>query len=339
MRCALWTAVGKVELQDWPVMQPGDDEVLIRVAFTGICASDVHIIQGRLPVKVVRPPRILGHEFSGVIEAVGPKVRGLSQGQSVVAHPNGPCGECFSCRHGEENYCTNMYSMVLGPAQGSFAEYTTVKAKQVYPLPAGISLEDGAMVEPAAIAVHCISRAAIVPGDRVLVIGGGTIGLLCMQVAKLSGASQVILSEPLEFKRELALRTGADLAIDPFQEDLIAAVMRITGGAGVDLCIEAVGLPRGFEQAIEVVRQRGRIVLVGWPPPECKSAIPPYPIYKKELEIRGSFFSPYSFQRAIAMLPRLNLSVMRTHVLPLEQIHAALDALKQGEAIKAMLKP
>lgn len=334
MRCAVWTAVGKIEIQDWPQVEPKDDEVSIRVAFTGICASDVHIIQGRLPVEVMRPPRILGHEFSGVIEAVGTNVRHLSVGQPVVAHPNGPCGQCFNCRQGEENYCTGLYSMILGPGQGSFAEFTTVKAKQVYPLPAVTSLQDGAMVEPTAIAVHCISRAAIVPGDRVLVIGGGTIGLLSMQMARLAGASQVILSEPLEFKRQLALRIGADVVIDPLQEDLIAAVKRLTGGGGVDLCIEAVGLPQGFEQAIELVRERGRIVLVGWPPPECTSAIPPYRIYRKELEIRGSFFSPYSFQRAIALLPRVNLSVMQTHVLPLEQIQKGLDALKREKRSK-----
>jgi L-iditol 2-dehydrogenase len=339
MRCAVWTRVGQVEIQEWPIPEIREDEVLIKVAYTGICASDVHILKGGLPASAIAPPRILGHEFSGTIERIGAGVRGLRVGLSVVAHPNGPCGECFNCRHGEEHYCTAMYSIIRGPGQGSFAEFTTVKAKQVYPLPMSISLEDGALVEPAAIAVHCSTRAELVPGDHVLVIGAGTIGLLVTQMARLTGASQVIVSEPIAWKRQLARQLGADETIDPASEDLAARAKELTAGAGVDVCIEAVGSPRAFEQAIDTVRERGRIILVGWPPMDSTSAIPPFKIYRKELEVRGSFFSPYSFQRAIAMLPRLNVSALRTHVLSLGEIGRALGLLQEGQAVKVLLKP
>ena len=339
MKSAVWTGKGVVEVKDWPIPQPGDDEVLIAVSHTGICASDMHIIEGGLPTTVVSPPRIIGHEFSGVVEAFGPQVKGYKKGDKVVAHPVGPCGACFFCREGEENLCTNVFSVIRDPHQGCFAEYVLVKAKQVYHLPEGIPLREAALVEPAAIALHCVDRAEIKPGQTVLVIGGGTIGLLTMQVAKASGAGRTILSEPVAFKREVAQKVGADHVVDPMKEDLPGIVKGLTDGRGVDICIEAVGSPKAIEQAFGLIRDRGRLVIVGWPPATSTITISPYPIYRRELDIRGSFFSPYSYQRAIQILPRLSLQPLITHCFDLSEIRQALDVMKNQKGIKVLLKP
>jgi L-iditol 2-dehydrogenase len=339
MRSAVWVGKGEVRVEEWPVPQPGEDEVLIDVSHTGICASDMHIIGDGLPLSIVSPPKIIGHEFSGVVEAFGTKVKGYRIGDPVVAHPVGPCGECFFCREGEENLCVNPFSVIRDPQQGSFAEYILVKAKQVYHLPEGIPLREAALVEPVAIAVHAVDRAEIRPGQTVLVIGGGTIGQLVMQVARASGAGRMILSEPVAFKREVARKVGADRAVDPMKEDLPQVVKDLTGGRGVDVCLEAVGSPKAIEQGFGLIRDRGRMVIVGWPPSTSTITISPFQIYRRELEIRGSFFSPYSYQRAIQILPRLSLEPVITHCFDLSEVGRAIEVMKSQQGIKVLLKP
>jgi L-iditol 2-dehydrogenase len=339
MKAAVWVAKGEVRIEEWPIPQIQKDEVLIRISHTGICASDIHIIEGALPPTIVTPPRIPGHEFSGVVEALGEEVKGFQPGDAVVAHPNGPCGACYNCREGEENFCTDIFSTIRGPSQGSFAEYVRVKGKQVYRLPPGVSLREAALVEPAAIALHCVDRIELKAGQRVLVIGGGTIGLLTLQMIRLTGASFTILSEPVAFKREIGRKLGADRLVDPRSEDLEAAVKECTEGRGVDVCIEAVGLPKAIEQGFSLLRERGKLIVLGWPPAESTITISPFPIYRKELEIRGSFFSPYSFQRAIQMLPRLSLDPLITHCFDLGEIRQAIETMKEQRGIKILLKP
>jgi 2-desacetyl-2-hydroxyethyl bacteriochlorophyllide A dehydrogenase len=339
MKCAVWLDKGEIGMEERPIPEVGEDEVLIEVAYSGLCASDLHIIEGDLPPSVLSPPRILGHEFSGTVAATGSQVKDFKEKDRVVAHPNGPCGECFFCRGGEENLCTNVFSVIRGPGQGSFADYIVVKAKQVYHLPETISLKDGALVEPTAVAVHCVDRAAIRPGETVVVMGGGTIGLLTMQIARLAGASLMILSEPVAFKRDVARETGADLVCDPTVEDLEAVVREATNGLGVDVCIEAAGAPSAIEQGFGLIRDRGRLVIVSWPPAESSININPFYIYRRELEIRGSFFSPYSFQRAINILPRLQLEPLVTHCLELNRIDEALEIIKTRKGIKVLMEP
>jgi 2-desacetyl-2-hydroxyethyl bacteriochlorophyllide A dehydrogenase len=274
-----------------------------------------------------------------VVEAFGAKVKGYQAGDPVVAHPVGPCGECFFCREGEENLCSSPFSVIRDPQQGSFAEYVLVKAKQVYRLPEGIPLKEAALVEPVAIAIHAVDQAGIRPGQAVLVIGGGTIGHLVMQVARASGAGLMILSEPVAFKRAAALNAGADRAVDPTKEDLVQVVKDLTGGRGVDVCIEAVGSPKAIEQGFGLIRDRGRMVIVGWPPATSTITISPFQIYRRELDIRGSFFSPYSYNRAMQILPRLKLEPVVTHCFDLSEVGRAIEVMKSQQGIKVLLKP
>ena len=199
----------------------GRRDVLINVKACGVCGTDVHIYEGDKGAADVTPPTILGHEFAGVVEAVGSDVSGFKPGDRVCIDPNHPCGCCEPCRDGINHYCEHMtgYGTTVN---GGFAEYCSVDMQQVYKLGDHTSFEQGAMTEPVACCLHGIDMCNIKPGSTVVVIGGGMIGLLMMQLAKNAGATKVVLLEPVEGKREVALKLGADLAIDSIHEDVPA---------------------------------------------------------------------------------------------------------------------
>ena len=199
----------------------GRRDVLINVKACGVCGTDVHIYEGDKGAADVTPPTILGHEFAGVVEAVGSDVAGFKPGDRVCIDPNHPCGCCEPCRDGINHYCEHMtgYGTTVN---GGFAEYCSVDMQQVYKLGDHTSFEQGAMTEPVACCLHGIDMCNIKPGSTVVVIGGGMIGLLMMQLAKNAGATKVVLLEPVESKREVALKLGADLAIDSIHEDVPA---------------------------------------------------------------------------------------------------------------------
>lgn len=337
MRAVVWNGPNDWKVTKATVPEIDADEVLVKVAYTGICASDVHIMTGR--PSVIIPPRILGHEFSGVVEDMGPLVKGIKRGDRIAPHPEAGCGACYYCKEGMDSFCTDKFSTIRGPKVGTFCEYTVVKAKQVYHLPDNISLQDGAMVEPAAIAVHCVCDIAkVMPPEKVLVIGAGTIGLLNMMVARLSGANLMIVSDPIGWKRDLAKKLGADIVVDPIKENLGQICRDATGGLGMDVVIEAVGAPKAIQEAFDFLGYRGRLVIDGWPP-DSTISINPVHFFRKEVEIKGSFFSPYSFQRTIDVLPRLNIQPLETHTFTLEDIDKAMEVMKNGTGIKVMLKP
>jgi len=340
MRAIIWEGTNKWKYTEAPIPEIAADEVLVKVAYTGICASDVHIMTGRSGTEaLLKPPRIPGHEFSGVVEDVGSLVTGIKKGDRIAPHPESGCGACYYCKEGIDNFCTNKFSTISGPKVGTFCEYTVVKPKQVYHLPDNISLQDGAMVEPTAIAVHCVCDIAkIMPPEKVLVIGAGTIGLLNMLVARLSGATLMIVSDPIGWKRDLAKKLGADIVVDPTKENLAQVCKDATKGLGMDVVIEAVGAPKAIEAAFDLLAYKGRLVIDGWPPPS-KISIDPANFFWKEVEIKGAFFSPYSFQRTIDMLPSLNIKPLETHTFELKDIDKAMKVMEDGTGIKVMLKP
>ena len=199
-----------MKVQESPVPKLEPDGVLVRVMACGICGTDVHIYEGDKGAADTTPPVILGHEFSGVVEAVGEKVSRVKAGDRVCIDPNSLCGACSYCRTGIGHFCENMVGIGT-TVDGGFAEYCAVPESQVYRLAAGISFEEGAMAEPLACCLHGIDLCEIRPGSAVMVIGAGMIGLLMVQLAKLSGVRLVAVLEPVEEKRIMALKLGADL--------------------------------------------------------------------------------------------------------------------------------
>ena len=250
MKSAVFYGKHDLRVEDSTKPTVGKRDVLINVKACGVCGTDVHIYEGDKGAADVTPPTILGHEFAGVVEAVGSDVAGFKPGDRVCIDPNHPCGCCEPCRDGINHYCEHMtgYGTTVN---GGFAEYCSVDMQQVYKLGDHTSFEQGAMTEPVACCLHGIDMCNIKPGSTVVVIGGGMIGLLMMQLAKNAGATKVVLLEPVEGKREVALKLGADLAIDSIHED-VPARLKQEGVGNVDVVIECVGKPVTIEQAIQI---------------------------------------------------------------------------------------
>lgn len=318
----------------------GDHEVLVRNKACGVCGTDVHIYHGEAGSADVTPPVVLGHEFAGIVEKVGKGVTELKPGDHVAMDPNMYCGHCDPCRMGKKQNCENLFALGVN-VDGGFAEYTRTPASQCFKIDEDIPFVEAAMAEPLACVLHGIDLANIKPGNSVLVIGGGTIGLLMVQMARLSGASTVILSEPVEKRRTLALELGADAAIDPIHQNLNDEIKKITGHDGCNVVIECVGKPFAVKQAIEAAGYNGNILLFSVPAPDSTVDLPLFDVYKKELHITGSMINPDTHQRAVNLINgrRLELGKLITHTFPIEELEEAIKTQMGAESIKVMVCP
>ena len=210
MKSAVFYGKHDLRVEEYAQPEVGPEDVLIQVKACGICGTDVHIYEGDKGAAEVTPPTILGHEFSGVVVKTGDKVTEYRAGDRVCIDPNCYCGACDACRNGEAHFCENMIGYGT-TVNGGFAEYCAVNYKQVYRLGENTTFEQGAMAEPVACCLHGLDMCEIRPGHQVVVIGGGMIGLLMVQLAKLAGAAKVALLEPVEGKREVGKKLGADI--------------------------------------------------------------------------------------------------------------------------------
>lgn len=296
MKALVYTAPGRVELQNVPQPALGPHDVVIRVATSGICGSDVHGFLGKSRIRV--PPAIMGHEFTGRVHDVGERVEGLSIGQRVVVQPLIGCGVCRWCRSGRPNICPRR--RLLGAhLPGGFAEYVSVPVHAVYPLPDSLSDRAGALVEPLGNAVHMIGLGGTLLYRNIVVLGAGTLGLLAVAVARLAGAGHVIVTDTQEHRLEVARRLGAHLALDA-RDDLTERIVGETEG-GADLVIEAVGITATRRQAIAVAAPGATVVLLG--NAEGESELPVNDAVNRELALRGSYScTDDEFRRAIAIL-------------------------------------
>lgn len=324
MKSAVFYGKHDLRVMDWPVPEIGAEDVLIQVKACGVCGTDVHIYEGDQGAAEVTPPTILGHEFSGVVAAVGSAVTNYKVGDRVCVDPNCYCGKCDYCRDGIAHYCTDMIGYGT-TVNGGFAEYCSVNQRQVYLLGDNTSFEQGAMTEPVACCLHGIDMCNIHPGCNVVVIGGGMIGLLMMQLAKLSGAARVALLEPVASKREVGKQLGADLCVDPLHEDA-KAVLDAAGMSRIHTVIECVGRTSTIEQAIDLVGNKGTVMMFGLTKPDDTIAVKPFQIFKKEIELKASYINPYTQKRALELIDsgRLDVTSMVYDVVGLDQLEAVL---------------
>lgn len=335
MKAVVFRSPGEWRIEERKVSPPKEDEVLVEVKVCGICGTDLHIYHGSYPALF---PLVPGHEYSGVIKEVGRMVTHLKPGDRVTIDPNISCGQCIYCRAGKLHLCKNLTAIGVN-RDGGFAEYSCVPSRQVYSFPPEMSFEEGAMVEPVACCLHGIDLAGIKSGDVVVVLGGGAIGNIILQLAKISGASQLIVSEPQEFRRKIAQLNGADLTVNPYQENLTQFVRDYTGGEGADVVIECVGSSATARQGLELVKRGGKVVFFGVCDPKAEMTIKPYEIYRKELTLVGSFVNPLTHSRAISLLAhrRIQIAPLITHRLPLEEFGQALELHGKPEVIKIMI--
>lgn len=259
MKQAVMISPGVIEFRDVPVPKPGPEEVLIRVRRIGICGSDIHVRHGRHPFTSY--PVVQGHEFSGIIEAVGKRVKGLRPGQKVTATPQIVCGRCAPCRRGDYHICDVL--RVQGfQAPGCAQEFFLVRAEQIVPLPASFTFEQGALVEPAAVGVHTVSRAGTMAGTNVAVLGAGPIGNLVGQVARAAGA-KVLMTDISGYRLEIARRCGLRSISLAGRETLKNASERVFGAKGFQKAFECAGAEAAINEAIEAIQKGGTIVAVG----------------------------------------------------------------------------
>ncbi|MGO5051688.1 zinc-dependent alcohol dehydrogenase family protein [Lachnospiraceae bacterium LCP25S3_G4] len=319
MKAAVYYGKHDLRVEEVPEKELKENEVMIKVKYCGVCGTDIHIFNGEGGSSSVTPPLIPGHEFSGVVAKVGTAVKTLKVGDKVTADPNDMCGECYYCKNGKQHFCNN--NIGIGTTvDGGFAEYVVMREKQVYKFSDKLSFMEAAMTEPIACCLHGIDLCEIKYGSTVLVMGGGPIGMIMLQLAKHAGASKVIMSEPVEEKRELALKLGADKVINPLEED----VKDILGeySANIDVVIECVGNVRTQADAIQFAGKGATIMYFGLAAPGESFPIQPDDIFKKELKITSSFINPYTFERAVQVLESqtINLESLITNVVPLDEI-------------------
>ena len=329
---------GNVELREVPEPEPRAGQVRIAVAAAGICGTDVHIYREEFPS---RPPVILGHEFSGRIERLGPDVTGFAPGDPVVALTAAVhCGRCRYCLTGNVLMCEHRLSIGHG-VDGAFARYVVVPADMIRPVPAGLDLRQAALAEPAAVAVHAVlERSRITAGDAVLVSGVGPVGLLVLQVARAQGARVLAAGTARDRHRlQLAEQLGAEATADVDSQDL-PGVARHWSRGGVDVAFECAGAPRSVDACLSSVRRIGTLVQVGLMGRriECDYE----QVAMRELAVVGTYGSSVtSWPRALALLSRGSVltAPLISDVLPLTAWDEGFRKTGSQESIKVLLDP
>ena len=335
MKAFLATAPLTLELVDLPLPNPAENEVLVKTSAVGICGSDIHLFRGDHPYTTY--PMIFGHEASGIVEAAGGEVNGLTAGDHVVLEPLIPCGKCYPCSIGRRNCCSNMKTVGV-TTNGALAEYFTVPDYCIHKIPETLSFSLGALAEPFSIGFQAASRGNVVKTDQMVIIGSGTIGLTILAAAKQAGA-EVLISDFIDNRLEIARKMGADVVVNSQKENLQEQVMVWTHGIGASVVIEAVGTPTTIESTIGVAADAGRIVIAGVT--KEKFAIRGVDVTKKELTICGTRNNLHKFGDAINYIltnPGLAENLI-THTYNFAETPAAFKTAneKPGETCKVMI--
>jgi len=341
MKAIVLEEYNKLVYRDVEDPQPAPGEVLIRVKACGICGSDVHGMDGSTGRR--QPPIIMGHEASGVVAALGEGARGHGVGERVTFDSTIYCGTCEYCRSGRVNLCEAR--RVLGVScpdyrtHGAFAEYVTVPARLLVPLPDGVDFVRAAMAEPLSVAYHAVRRTEA-EGRACLVVGAGTIGMLAVLVLRALGAGRIIACDIDGRKRDFALAHGADGAVDSAEPDALARVLALTeGGEGVDAAFDAVGIEPTMNLCIEATRRGGDVVLVGNLAP--RALFPLQSVVTRELRVLGSCASAGEYPECLRLIAEKRLDVMPLigACAPLSEGDRWIQRVKRGELGKVVLIP
>ena len=323
---------------DLPTPHAGPGELVLRNQVCGVCGTDVHIYHGEPGSADVNPPVVLGHEYSGEVVEVGEGVTGFAVGDHVTVDPNIYCGHCAYCQNGKKQLCPSMEAIGV-TRDGGFAQYSRIPASQAFKLEPTVPWEAAAMAEPLACCLHGIDLAGIQVGDKVCVVGGGAIGLLMVQLAKLSGASQIVLSEPNEKRRQVGLQLGANAAIDPTRPDSQEAFAQVLDG-GANVVIECVGNVPAVKSAFQFAGKGATVLLFSVPKVDATFDLPLFDVYKKELTIKGSFVNPDTHARAVALINsgKVDFDPIITHRFTLDQLPEAIAMQMSDASIKVVVE-
>jgi alcohol dehydrogenase/L-iditol 2-dehydrogenase len=331
-----------VELREKPVPAIKDEEVLLKVGAVGVCGSDIHQYHNSQswPVRV---PVVLGHEFCGTVAEVGPRVRGFREGDRVVSETAANiCGECLLCRTGKYNLCPSRSGFGSG-TDGAMASFVCVPARCLHHIPDDLPFERAALTEPCCVAYNAVaSKSTIRPGDTVVVIGPGPIGLLATEMARIAGARNLIVAGTTRdaARLEVARLLGATHTVDVQSTNSVEFIREIGDGLGADLVIDAAGVSAALKTALEMVRPGGQITKVGWGPQPLDFSLDP--LVQKAIRLQGSFSHTFeNWEKVVPMLARrqINLGPIITEVATLDHWKDCFDGMYAGKYVKAVLCP
>ena len=330
MRAAVMAEPGRIEMEERPIPTPEAGDVLIRVSSVGVCGSDTHYYRhGRVGSFVVDAPLVLGHEAAGTVVGVGEGIDRSRIGQRVSIEPQRPDPGSEETRRGHYNLCPHMRFFATPPVDGALCDYVTIGAAFAHPVPDSMSDDAAALCEPLSVGIAAIRKAGIDGGSRVLIAGAGPIGIVVAQLARAYGATDIIVSDPDEARREQAMAFGATTVLDPTVDDVV--------GREVDAFIDASGAPAAVVDGIRALRPAGTVVLVGSGAESME--LPTQLIQNRERVLTGVFRYANTWPTAIALVEsgRVDLDAMVTARFPLEKVAEALDSDRTPGSVKTVV--
>lgn len=344
MKVAVLRGTRSVVVEERPKPEIGAEEALVRIRAAGICGSDMHGFEGIWPDKRARG-LVMGHENAGEVIRVGSAVAKFQAGDRVVIDPQLPCGKCDECLQGSPNVCRNMKligSSARGMRHGGFSEYVAMPARNLHRLADNVSYEEGTLFDPLGNAVHLVNRSRMAVGDRVAILGAGTLGLCLLLVARSAGAGMVIVADLSPHRLAVARSLGADLCLNVRDGDPVAKILEAAGGTGVDIAAEAVGIPETYAQCLSVVKRRGSVMALGNAAPEV--ALPLFRLVSWEISVIGcTGFSSLEIDQALGLMStrRIDARQLITHRFALDEVQAAFETMADpsSDAIKTVLLP
>jgi D-arabinitol dehydrogenase (NADP+) len=335
VKAAYYEARHEVAVRDAPDPEPGSKEVLIRVAACGICGTDQHIFHGAVGGPF---PLIGGHELVGEVVEVGEEiVEDIRVGQRVAVDPNVSCGSCFFCQRGQVNHCLRL-SVIGVTRDGGFADYVVAPETHVYPV-GDMDYEVAAFIEPISCVVYGLKRLRIPVGADALIYGAGPIGLLMLQLVNHGGAGAVTIVDLEQDKLDLARTLGADEVV--LAGGGADATLRAISPLGFDVVIDCTGVPAVVEHMFEHVRNEGKLLFFGVNPTEARISISPFEVYRRDLEVLGTFALRYTFHDAMALLRSGTVDVrpLVSDRFPIDAFPEALELAGSGKALKVQIQP
>ena len=323
----------------------GDNDILLEMKKAAICGTDMRILNGT-KTRGVRYPSVIGHEMCGVICEVGKDVKGFEVGEKVSIANVIPCGSCPACLAGRENACMNRKAIGY-EFNGGFEEYIlipeiAIKSGNVVKLPENVSFTAGALIEPLACCIRGLKNAGTGFNDTVLIVGAGPIGLMHMQLSKIAGAKQVIVSEPNEMRRQVAKELGADICVDPTTEDLEQIIKEQTNGMGADVIVMAIGVPALVNSTLKLCKKGGTVNLFAGFAGTGECTIEVNTIHYNEIRVNGSTaYKRADYLEAEDMVKsgKINLDRIATHTFKIENFKDAYEMSKSGKGLKIIIEP
>lgn len=335
MTAAVFEGAGRLSITERPIPAiERPDDVLIEVEACGICGTDVHILEVP-PGHPATPGVVMGHEFVGTVREAGPEAIGATVGDRIAVAANLSCGSCSYCKRGAPNHCEHFTTMGIF-RDGGLAPIAVAPAHACHPVAKELPREIAALTEPLSCVVNGVEQARLVPGETVAVLGAGPVGLLFVALFRAAGAGLVVVVEPTELRRDVAKRMGADVCLDPGSEDAADAVREATFGEGADVVVDAVGTQ--LDTALSAARMGGRVLLFGMSA-TARTSVRQYDITRNELTVFGTYVGTNVFPKAARILGsgHIDFSPMISHRVALGELPQALDAIRQGDAVKVVV--